>query len=208
MLKSQTLLFFLRHKKVSVNINLAIGNKSMKPESCVKYLRLNLDSNLCWKYHVNTVAEKISKNIRALSKLRHFCSSKILTMLYYSLIHPFLTYCLKPGFHIIVRVVPVAPVFSNYVQATGTIIWKHHRDDHERSKKTEKTGTTAIAWIEKFLSRRPKRSRQTVNILMETTFGRPGRPKISHNAPYYVPHCVPKMAGSTELFLNKERFME
>ena len=26
---------------------------------------------------------------------------------------------LKPGFHIIVRVVPVAPVFSNYVQATG-----------------------------------------------------------------------------------------
>ena len=62
MLKSQTLLFFLRHKKVSVNINLAIGNKSMKPESCVKYLRLNLDSNLCWKYHVNTMAEKISKN--------------------------------------------------------------------------------------------------------------------------------------------------
>ena len=121
---------------------------------------------------------------------------------------------LKPGFHITVRVVPVAPVFSNYVQATGTIIWKHHRDDRGRSKKTEKTGTTAVAWIENVLSERPKRSRETVNILMETTFGRPGRPKrlrrpkISHNALYYVPYCVPKMAGSTELFLNKERFME
>ena len=122
------------------------------------------------------------------------------------------TMCLhKPGFHIIVRVVPVVPVFSNYVQATGTIICKHYRDDRGRS---EKTGTTAIAWIEKFLSGRPKQSRETVNILMETTFGRPGRPKrlrrpkISHNAPYYVPYCVPKMAGATELFLNKESFME
>ena len=124
---------------------------------------------------------------------------------------------LKPGFHMIVRVVLVAPVFSNYVQATGTIIWKHDRDDHERSiktEKTEKTGTTAVAWIENFLSGRPKRSRETVNILMETTFGRPGRlkrlrrPKISHNALYYVPYCVPKMAGSTELFLYKKRFME
>ena len=85
--------------------------------------------------------------------------------------------CVKPGFHIIVRVVPVAPVFSNYVQATGTIIWKHHRDDRGRSKKTEKTGTIAIAWIEKFLSGRPKRSRKIVNVLMKTTFGRPGQPK-------------------------------
>ena len=64
----------------------------MKPESWVKYLGLNLDSNLSWKYHVNTVAKKISKNIGALSKLRHFTSSKVLTMLYYSLIHPFLIY--------------------------------------------------------------------------------------------------------------------
>ena len=113
---------------------------------------------------------------------------------------------LKPGFHIIVRVVPVAPVFSNYVQATGTIIWKHHRDDCRRWKKTEKTGTTAIAWIEKCLSRRPKRSRETVNILMQTTFGRPGRPKrlrqpkISHNAPYYVPYCVPKWLDQQNYF--------
>ena len=77
------------------------------------------------------------------------------------LLRPF-AWAFKPGFHIVV------PVFSNYVQATGTIIWKHYRDDRGRSKKT---GTTAIAWIEKFLSGRPKRSRETVNILMETTFG-------------------------------------
>ena len=83
------------------------------------------------------------------------------------LLRPF-AWAFKPGFHIIVRVVLV---FSNDVQATGTIIWKHYRYDRGRSKKTEKTGTTAIAWIEKFLSGRPKRSRETVNILMETTFG-------------------------------------
>ena len=96
---------------------------------------------------------------------------------------------LKLGFHIIVRVVPVAPVFSNYVQATETIIWKHYRDNRGRSKKTEKTGTTAIAWTEKFLSGRPKRSRETVNILMETTFGRPGRPKTTQNIPQCAVLC-------------------
>ena len=93
---------------------------------------------------------------------------------------------IKPGFHIIVRVVPVASVFSNYVQATGTIVWKHHRDDRGRSKKTEKTGTIAIAWIEKFLSGGPKRSRKIVNVLMETTFGRPGRPKRLRRSKYIL----------------------
>ena len=120
---------------------------------------------------------------------------------------------IKPGFHIIVRAVPVARVFLNCDQATGTIIWKHHRDDHGRSKKTEKTGTIAVAWIEKFLSGRPKRSRKIVNVLMEITFGRPGRPKrlrrskISYNAPYF-PHRVPKMAASIGLFLNTERLLD
>ena len=99
---------------------------------------------------------------------------------------------LKPGFHMIVRVVPVAPVFSNYVQATGTIIWKHDRDDHERSiktEKTEKTGTTAVAWIENFLSGRPKRSRETVNILMETHFRATGTTQKTETT-QNIPQCA------------------
>ena len=47
---------------------------------------------------------------------------------------------LKPGFHIIFRVVPIVPVFWKCNQATWTVLWKHQGDDHRRSKKTETIG--------------------------------------------------------------------
>ena len=39
---------------------------------------------------------------------------------------------LKPGFHMIVRIVPIVPVVSKNVQTIGTIIWKHYPDDRKR----------------------------------------------------------------------------
>ena len=50
---------------------------------------------------------------------------------------------LKPGFHMIVRIVPIVPVVSKNVQAIGTIIWKHFPDDRRRSQTTRTIGTIA-----------------------------------------------------------------
>ena len=38
----------------------------------------------------------------------------------------------KPGFHMIVRIVPIVPVVSKNVQTIGTIIWKRYPDDRKR----------------------------------------------------------------------------
>ena len=38
---------------------------------------------------------------------------------------------LKPGFHMIVWVVPIVPVVSKNVQTIGTIIWKRYPDDRK-----------------------------------------------------------------------------
>ena len=105
----------------------------------------------------------------------------------------------RQNFHIIV---PVAPVFANYVQTTGTIIWKHHGDDRGRSKKT---GATAIAWIEKYLSGRPKRSRENVNVLMATTFGRLGRPKNISQCTVFSPLCSKNGCVNRIFFLKKTK---
>ena len=39
---------------------------------------------------------------------------------------------LKPGFHMIVWVVPIVPVVSKNVQTIWTILWKRYPDDHKR----------------------------------------------------------------------------
>ena len=39
---------------------------------------------------------------------------------------------LKPGFHMIVRIVRIVPVVSKNVQTIGTIIWKRYPDDRKR----------------------------------------------------------------------------
>ena len=41
----------------------------------------------------------------------------------------------KPGFHMIVRIVPIVPVASKNVQTIGTIIWKRYPDDRKRPRR-------------------------------------------------------------------------
>ena len=55
---------------------------------------------------------------------------------------------IKPGFHMIVRIVPIVSVVSKNVQAIGTIIWKHFPDDRRRSQTTRTIGTITIVRIE------------------------------------------------------------
>ena len=103
----------------------------------------------------------------------------------------------------------------NYVQQTGTILWKHHiLDNRARANKTEKTRTTTIAWTEKFILIRTTktiaRDRECFNgnhFRATETTKKLRRSKISHKAPYFQ-HCAPKMAAPTKLFPNKELFMK
>jgi len=50
------------------------------------------ESNLTWKNHINELCSKLSKTVGIFSKLRYNVNIDILTMLYYSLIYPFLIY--------------------------------------------------------------------------------------------------------------------
>ena len=60
----------------------------------VKYSGVILDKNLNWKSHINHLKNKLVKGSYILSKLRHYVCFSTLKMVYFSLIHPYLSYCI------------------------------------------------------------------------------------------------------------------
>lgn len=71
---------------------LAIDNKELKREFCIRYLGILIDSHLNWKHHIDCIVKKIRRSTGILSKLRYYVGLDILLSLYYALIYPFLTY--------------------------------------------------------------------------------------------------------------------
>ena len=90
--KTNFFIFHTPQKKLPFTPRLNIYKKLIKKENYIKYLGVNLDSNLRWKYHILQVSKKISEGIGILTKIRHYYNIHILTQLYYTLIFPFLTY--------------------------------------------------------------------------------------------------------------------
>ena len=58
----------------------------------IKYLGIEIDSQLNFKSHIDNVQSKIAKGIGILFKLNKILTPKTLLMLYYALVHPHLSY--------------------------------------------------------------------------------------------------------------------
>ena len=58
----------------------------------VKYLGVLLDTNLSWKFHIDSVALKISRIIGVIARLRQLVPLTTLLSIYRSLILPYLSY--------------------------------------------------------------------------------------------------------------------
>ena len=52
-----------------------------------------LDENLSWKSHIQTIENKIAKNIAILYKANPFLNANSLKCLYFSFVHSYITYC-------------------------------------------------------------------------------------------------------------------
>ena len=90
--KTSFLIFHPPQRKVTFNFHLTLNGKQLQQDSCIKYLGILIDANLSWKPQILCIVKKIKRSVGILSKLRHYVNIDILTNLYYSLIHPFLTY--------------------------------------------------------------------------------------------------------------------
>ena len=83
---------FAPKNKTSKNVTIIINRHAIEEKECVKYLGVLIDSQLSFNYHIKAVNKKISRTVGLMSKLRYLMNQKTLTMLYYALIYPFLSY--------------------------------------------------------------------------------------------------------------------
>ena len=50
---------------------------NLEMKDYVKYLGLLIDSNLSWKYHIESICHKISKSIGIIAKIQHYAGLKV-----------------------------------------------------------------------------------------------------------------------------------
>ena len=91
--KSNYIVFKPRQRRQLLDLNLEINKCSMNQVSEVVFLGVILDEHLSWKPHISHIARKISKSIGVIFKSSSCLPKSSLLLLYYSLVYPYLQYC-------------------------------------------------------------------------------------------------------------------
>ena len=89
------MIFKLSQKRENLYFNLKINNCSIEQVKDTVFLGVILDKNLAWNKHITNVARKISKSIGIIHKSSFFLPLASLQTLYFSLIYPYLVYCVS-----------------------------------------------------------------------------------------------------------------
>ena len=93
--KSNFMVFRPRQRRQTLDIFIQIDNNVIKRVKETVFLGVILDEHLSWKPHILSVSRRISKSIGIIYK-SSFCLPKTsLRSLYYSLVYPYLTYCVS-----------------------------------------------------------------------------------------------------------------
>ena len=91
--KTEYVIFKSPTRDLDYEIKLKIGGERLFPSNYIKYLGVQLDSNLKFKPQINDVAIKLKRTNGILAKLRHMVPRATLISIYYALFHSHLNYC-------------------------------------------------------------------------------------------------------------------
>ena len=80
-----SIIFHSPWKQLDCIPRLKLSGKILSPSNSVKYLGVHLDEHLNWKSHISSIATKLRRANGALSKLRYFVPTKILTNVYHAI---------------------------------------------------------------------------------------------------------------------------
>ena len=86
---------YLNFYRLVLNIDLSLNmdGKQISQVEKFTFLGLTINETVTWKDHIENIANRISKTLGILSRLKHTLPHKILKMIYTSLILPRLHYC-------------------------------------------------------------------------------------------------------------------
>ena len=91
--KTKYMIFQMPNKKVTVP-TLTIDGVNIERVQHLNFLGLILDTHLNWNKHIEKIANKCSRTIGIINKLKHVLPKSIRIILYNSLILPHINYCL------------------------------------------------------------------------------------------------------------------
>ena len=95
--KCNFMIFHHKQKNMQLHnlFEIEINNTKIERVSNFNFLGLTLNEHIDWSDHIAKIANKISRTIGILKKLKNILPSSILFIMYNSLILPQLHYCLK-----------------------------------------------------------------------------------------------------------------
>ena len=70
-----------------------LDGMNVRREQNCKFLGINIDTKLNFKFHISHVSDKIARSVGIFYRLQYYFPRKILVNLYYSLVYPYLLYC-------------------------------------------------------------------------------------------------------------------
>ena len=73
-------------------LNMNINGFTIERESSRKILGVLIDENLTWRHHIDTVENKIAKNIGLLYHGKHYLGDNCLKQIYFAYIHAYINY--------------------------------------------------------------------------------------------------------------------
>ena len=93
--KSNFIIFRPRQNRQTLDLAFNISNYSIDRVKEVTFLGVILDEHLTWKSHIHNVAWKVSKAVGIIYKSSFCLDNSSLRILYFSLIYPYLFYCVS-----------------------------------------------------------------------------------------------------------------
>ena len=80
---------------ITNNCKVYMNHQEISEVNSTKFLGVVIDNQLDWKNNPDHICAKVSKNIGFILKARRVFDKRTFLSLYYSLIYPYLTYCIQ-----------------------------------------------------------------------------------------------------------------
>ena len=89
-------ILFSKKRNIGNSFNtIKFGDVEIERKTVLKFLGMYIDENLTWAYHIKTCKCKIASSLYAINRIKHIIPESYLRTLYFSLVHPDLTYGLS-----------------------------------------------------------------------------------------------------------------
>ena len=149
-LKTDFMLIGSRQKLSALDdsIVLSADNVTLSKVRSVKCLGVDIDENITWEIHIQSIRLKVSRNIAALRKVKKLFSRKNLVSLYRALIEPYFIYCsivwdnisetLEKQLQVlqnrVARIITGAPLLESSSLILAELNWMNIKEMREKQK--------------------------------------------------------------------------